>query len=137
MVRFLGVTSTVLGCGDDGGGRGAGADVEQRAQHAGRRAGHVVDGEAHHQQPHPLCAPHRLLPPGLHRLASKFPNPTLHPLILTISFMLAHPIEPSMLIKREVWHCSLLPWHISADLRWSLAASRIQAELDNSLCCCR
>jgi hypothetical protein len=54
--RGSGVTSTVLGCGDDGEGRGAGADVEQRAQHAGRRAGHVVDGEAHHQQPHPLCS---------------------------------------------------------------------------------
>jgi hypothetical protein len=67
MVRFLGVTSAVLGCGDGGEGRGAGVDVEQRAPHAGRRAGHVVDREARHPQPHPLCALHRLLPPGLHR----------------------------------------------------------------------
>jgi hypothetical protein len=65
MVGFLGVTSTVLSCSDGGKGRGAGADVEQRAQHAGRGAGHVADGEACHPQPHPLCVPHRLLPLGL------------------------------------------------------------------------
>jgi hypothetical protein len=33
--------------------------------HAGRGAGNVVDGEALHPQPHPLFAPHRLLPLGL------------------------------------------------------------------------